>query len=394
MAGIPGIMHIYHPKRTLPLFVYTPNNKSTSPTPNILLFIGGMWDALTATPYVTTLANYLSSSSSSSSSASPKWTVIHPLLSSSARQFGISSLDEDVEEIASAISYIRSTPALGTPASRIVLMGHSTGCQDVLHYITAPTAHNNRASRPLIQGAILQAPVSDRDSILNAIAKGAAERDAADECNRIAAATPAGEHSATLLPFHATRPFFRTVPVLISRWLSLASPSSPDQPADDDKFSFDLPPAVLARTFGQLAGPPLQPLPHPSSASLLVLMSGADECVAPGVDQAVLLARWKGVVDEASGSAELNPASGLVAGAKHNLAGDLFAQRWARQVDLPERVMTYLDEVVAGRSSDANGVAGRGVGKEAWELWRREKEALEREKEREDVAAAAAGLKL
>ncbi|RMZ87206.1 hypothetical protein DV736_g5569, partial [Chaetothyriales sp. CBS 134916] len=259
-----------------------------------------MWDALTATPYVYTLANYLSGG------ASPQWTVIHPLLSSSARQFGISSLDRDVEDIASAIAYIRATPALGSASSRIVLMGHSTGCQD---------------------GAILQAPVSDRDSILHSIATSPAARDAADECNRIAAATPPDQHTGTLLPLHATRPFFGSVPVLISRWLSLASPLSPDHPADDDKFSFDLAPA----------------------------------CVVPTVDQAVLLDRWKRVVEASAASgggaaaaAELNPASGLIAGAKHNLAGDLFAQRWARQVDLPERVMRYLDEVVAGRSSNAN----------------------------------------
>ncbi|RMZ77192.1 hypothetical protein DV738_g4542, partial [Chaetothyriales sp. CBS 135597] len=240
---------------------------------------------------------------------------MHPLLSSSARQFGISSLDEDVAEISTAIQFIRSSPrGLGTSAaSRIVLIGHSTGCQDVLQYVTAATRRNDRenataTSRPRIQGAIIQAPVSDRDSMLHAIATRPSCREAADECNRIAATTPPDAHASTLLPYHLTRHFLSSVPVLISRWLSLMSPTSPEHPGPDDKFSFDLGPDALAHTFGQL-GLPLEP---PAGAA---------------------------------GLAEINRASGIVGSAKHNLAGESFAERWARHVDLPERVLTYLDEL-------------------------------------------------
>ncbi|RMD43720.1 hypothetical protein DV735_g1467, partial [Chaetothyriales sp. CBS 134920] len=331
-VGVPGTIYVYEPKRTLPLFVYnsarggtnddnsntTTSNDNDSSPQNILLFVGGMWDALATTPYVATLADYLSSSSNGS-----KWTVVHPLLSSSARQFGISSLDEDVAEISTAIDFVRSTPSLGTSsASRVVLMGHSTGCQD---------------------GAIIQAPVSDRESMLHAIATRAACRAAADECNRIAATTPPDAHATTLLPYHLTRLFVSSVPMLISRWLSLMSPSSPEQPGDDDKFSSDLGADVLAHTFGH-----------------------------------VVASSPRGV----AGRAEIHPASGIVGSAKHNLAGEAFAERWARLVDLPERVLTYLDEVVGGRQTND---AGRGVGQEAWARWRRQKEALEQEREQNKV---------
>jgi len=45
---------------------------------------------------------------------------------------------------------------------KIVLMGSSTGCQDVMEYLTGA----NAAKRPRIDGGILQAPVSDREAII------------------------------------------------------------------------------------------------------------------------------------------------------------------------------------------------------------------------------------
>ncbi|KMU71730.1 hypothetical protein CISG_00040 [Coccidioides immitis RMSCC 3703] len=51
----------------------------------------------------------------------------------------------------------------------IALMGHSTGSQDVLHYLYSPNPlqAGSGLKRQPVDGAILQAPVSDRDSDLN-----------------------------------------------------------------------------------------------------------------------------------------------------------------------------------------------------------------------------------
>lgn len=40
----------------------------------------------------------------------------------------------------------------------VVVMGHSTGSQDVIHYLS-----HNPASRASVQGGIMQAPASDRE---------------------------------------------------------------------------------------------------------------------------------------------------------------------------------------------------------------------------------------
>lgn len=43
-----------------------------------------------------------------------------------------------------------------------MLLGHSTGCQDVMEYLTG-IGHEKR---PAIDGAIIQAPASDREAIV------------------------------------------------------------------------------------------------------------------------------------------------------------------------------------------------------------------------------------
>jgi hypothetical protein len=43
---------------------------------------------------------------------------------------------------------------------KVVFMGHSTGSQDVIHYLTSPS---DLTSRPGVEGGIMQAPASDRE---------------------------------------------------------------------------------------------------------------------------------------------------------------------------------------------------------------------------------------
>jgi len=73
---------------------------------------------------------------------------------SSYTGFGYSSLANDAADISSLVTYLRT---LGK--TKIVLLGHSTGCQDCLEY----TDRAKYPSRAAVDGYILLAPVSDRE---------------------------------------------------------------------------------------------------------------------------------------------------------------------------------------------------------------------------------------
>lgn len=85
----------------------------------------------------------------------------------------MSSLAQDVEELDELLAHLScDTPSGGDasppptspaeasrPERNIVLIGHSTGCQDAVFYM----AHGRPELRALVRGVVLQAPVSDRD---------------------------------------------------------------------------------------------------------------------------------------------------------------------------------------------------------------------------------------
>lgn len=66
--------------------------------------------------------------------------------------FGVTSLNRDVSEMNALVQHLRDA---GT--RKVVVMGHSTGSQDVLHFLTTS------AGAGLADGGIMQAPVSDRE---------------------------------------------------------------------------------------------------------------------------------------------------------------------------------------------------------------------------------------
>lgn len=68
-------------------------------------------------------------------------------------------------------------------------MGHSTGSQDILHYLYRPNPHTSalafdpslqHVKRPVLDGAIMQAPVSDREAVLSVLKDGFDERSASE----------------------------------------------------------------------------------------------------------------------------------------------------------------------------------------------------------------------
>ena len=123
--------------------------------------------------------------------------------SSAYEGWATGSLDRDVGEMEALVRHLRSqgewrcarsgearnparpadTPGMAT----IVLMGHSTGSQDVMHYLTSRTpspwsrfrdvphlrpffagVRDMPSGRAVVEGGILQAPVSDREGYVKA----------------------------------------------------------------------------------------------------------------------------------------------------------------------------------------------------------------------------------
>ncbi|XMA10936.1 hypothetical protein WAI453_003727 [Rhynchosporium graminicola] len=272
-----GLVHQYHKRLTA--FEHTPG-KSTSQPQNILLFIGGLSDGLLTVPYTTPLA----------ASLKPTWTLAEIHLSSSYSGWGTCNLEDDAEEISKCVAYFRSIKT-----GQIVLMGHSTGCQDIMFYLTG--AEHSRHAK--IDGAIMQGVVSDRQALEMhldpELYKGS--------CVTAKAMVEAGDGDE-ILPSKTMDDFFET-PVSAKRWLSLASP---DHNGDDDIFSSDLTDEQLGKTFGKL----------PKETKVAFLHSGEDEYVNPDLDKAGIIKKWAEIVKRGGGSVdEIN--SGVLEGASHNL---------------------------------------------------------------------------
>lgn len=282
----------------LTAFEHTPKASDSEPQ-NIIIFIGGLLDGLLTVPYPTSISDALPSD----------WSIAQVLLSSAYTGWGISSLKKDAAELSQCVAYFRTIKS-----GKIILMGHSTGCQDVLEYLTGP-GHETNAP---IDGGIIQGPVSDREAL-------GQEMDADVLKNSISLAQKmvnAGD-GEEVLPSSATQGFFPS-PVCARRWLSLASPN---HDGDDDYFSSDLTDEQLKKTFGSL----------PARSPLCILFSGADEYVPKFVDKEALVKRWIDIVKKGDGKVD-EENSVVVPGASHNLTKSPKAVP-----ELVKRVLGFLD---------------------------------------------------
>lgn len=257
----------------------------------VVLFIGGLGDGLTTVPYVAPLAAHLDSQG---------WGLVELLFSSSYEGWGHGSLARDGNEVAAAVDFLRTNEA--TRKSHIVLMGHSTGTQNLMYYASQSyegSEHADAAARPVVDGLILQASVSDREAFVKG--NGEAKWKDALACGQALLKKDNDEGSGLYSPIPATyTSLFFGAPVNSYRWVSLL-----DVRGDDDFFSSDLEAADHAHTFGKVKQP------------LLVLYSGADEYVLETVDKEQLLKRWQAATTTPS---VWSPLSHVVAGATHNLA--------------------------------------------------------------------------
>lgn len=198
-------------------------------------------------------------------------------------------------------------------------MGHSTGCQDAIHYLAGPGVE----SRPPIAGAIIQASVSDREAMIDMMPA------VYDDGVKVAKAMMRDGKGEELVPFSVTGGFLST-PICARRWLSLASP---EKDGEDDLFSSDLEVEQLQKTFGRL----------PARSPLCILFSEGDEFVPDTVDRGAMVKRWIGFVKRGGGVVD-EKHSGLVKDATHTLKGnpDAVVQ------DLFKRVVGFIETLEKG----------------------------------------------
>lgn len=340
MASITeGRLHRYWPQRNLTLFEYVPASAyaaRTTAAPNTLIIIGGLYDGFLSIPYVSKVASYIN--------LSPDWSVMEIQLSSSLVGWGTGDLHRDTDEIAHAVQYLRNCSQSTCPeGGKVVLMGHSTGSQNVLHYLY----HQSQEPRPPVHGAILQAAVSDREYLAMMRELDPDVQQAYEKCVRIALDSTTGTHQDTvsmLAPDLASVFGFSRGLISYQRFLSLASPSSPEQPELDDLFSSDLSTETLSKTFGAVGTSPFVDKVKTKERQVLVLLSADDECYPETVNKEELFQRWKSALK--AGGALMAGSSGIIAGASHNV------KQPEAQLDLTDRILTYLESTIGGLSEE------------------------------------------
>ncbi|KAK4096516.1 DUF1749-domain-containing protein [Parathielavia hyrcaniae] len=343
-SGSPGILH--HFTETLVAFEFT---TSTRRQPHSILFLGGLGDGLATTSYVADVVAALQPT---------EWSLFSPTLTSSYQSWGFGHLDRDTDEIAQCIQHIQDykKAKYGT-AGKVILFGHSTGSQCVLHYLSRPNPHTTtppfdrgleHVERPAIDGGIMQAPVSDREAIRLVVESGflgrtpSELRETYDKLVAAAREAVARDTSTdSMLPVSLTCQFGypRNTPVSCRRFLSLVSPDSPQAPSEDDLFSSDIGDEQLAKTFGMVSHRGLL------RRKLMVLMSGKDQSVPDWVNKEELLARWRRATDDDGALGTWDERSGLIPGASHALSNDDQAE--PRRF-LVQKVLAYLADLEMG----------------------------------------------
>jgi pimeloyl-ACP methyl ester carboxylesterase len=222
LPSLQGRLFQYHAERKLPAFQHGEHK-------DCVILIGGLTDCPLSLSYSVPLATQLQAAG---------WSLVMPTLSSSYQSYGIHTLQDDCEELTALIEQLHYR-------GRVVLMGHSTGCQDSIWFMQ----HAPEKARQRVRGVVLQGPVSDRDCMATL----------PDTAEHIALARSL--QPAALMPREAG-----DAPITAARYLSLAAAGG-----DDDMFSADLSSEELQQKLGHMTVP------------TLTLCSLADEYVPAGI---------------------------------------------------------------------------------------------------------------
>lgn len=267
-----------------------------------IIFIGGLGDGLLTVPYTVHLAKVIPES----------YSLVEILLSSSYVGWGVSSLDSDVKELVTCVAYFKGL----RPGGKIILLGHSTGCQGVIHYLVSA------GTRPGIDGGILQAPVSDREWMATVLAPDIYDGSVATAREYIE-----DGRGDDVLPSNITGKLFQ-VPISANRFLSLASPG-PDHAGQDDYFSSDFDIGRMKKIFGKAGS---------TRTRLSLMIGGNDEAVPPTVDKHALIGKWLTHIKEGGGI--VDDDAGIINGASHNLG-----EGGKSMEDLIRRIIGFINRV-------------------------------------------------
>jgi pimeloyl-ACP methyl ester carboxylesterase len=243
------------------------------------ILLGGLSDGLIPVPYAEALEQ---------ACAERGWSLVQPLISSSFLGFGHGSLERDTNELESLIDCLRKE----RHAKHVAIVGHSTGCQNAIHFMRHA---KNQELRDMVKMIALQAPVSDREQ--------AATQDGYDEIIKIARQLKDEGKEEEMMPRSA---FW--APITVSRFLSLQDKGGPD-----DMFSSDYTDDELYKRLGHIG--------WSKDIHALVQFSGSDEYVAKHIDSEILLDRLVKAMNQDCKEGERQVASGLyVVSGNHNLS--------------------------------------------------------------------------
>ncbi|KAF8420652.1 hypothetical protein EV426DRAFT_611608 [Tirmania nivea] len=334
LVSSPGVIRNYAPK--LKAFEHLPAvNRATTDSKgiNTILFIGGLGDDILSPHYVhkkVVPAIY-------SDEELAGWRVAEVGTSSSASGWGTGSVERDAEELAKCVYYYKTI----RPTGKVVVMGHSTGCQDIFYMMTRVSP------APPVDGIILQAPISDREA-LTPLTPSATLFTIASS---LVMAGPSPGHpnapgGRTILPIELTSQIFgwhRAISA--SRWFSLTAPPHPVTgvpTGEEDFFSSDFSENVIRKyTWGRL---------KPDDAKVLVLYSEEDEWVPAEIDKQRLVATWIKIMKE-KGVRVDEKNSGVIEEANH----DLSEVEESVMEDVLGRIKSFLGWVGEGETMDTSG---------------------------------------
>lgn len=276
----PGVLHHYSQQVA---FEFNPADRK-----KVIIVIGGLSDGLLTVEFAPGLSKAVEKL---------EFSVLQIQMRSSYIGWGFNSLNTDVEDIKKLVEYLRSPE--GGSRETIIIMGRSTGSQDVMHYLL-------RESNT-IEAGIFNAPVSDRE--------GQDPKDL-QRLNPKAQEMVANGQGNEVLPMEYAKYVFDS-PITANRWCSLHIKGG-----DDDYFSTDLPQEFFSSTFGKLDKP------------FLVTYNEFDEYSPTHVDKQAFLERWQSL----SNPKYWSKHSGIIKGSTH-----LVTQPEAQQ-DLFQRVVDFLVE--------------------------------------------------
>ena len=271
-AGIEGRLYAY---RNSPGSLQAFESPAQHTSSKFCVYLGGLTDGLLACAYVPGLA---------SCAESAGWALVQPIISSSYAGYGTGSLDRDAEELGVLLRYLVRERG----ATSFALIGHSTGCQDIVQFMKVA----DDDVRALVRVAVLQAPVSDREAAT--LEGSAADRAAMLKKAEAMIKDGRGDEIITLQ--------YGFVPLSASRFASLTGRGGPD-----DCFSSDFTDAELGDKLGHLG--------TGGGCRTLFVHSLADEYVPPHVDVPALAARFVAAAGGPSTAEAL-----LVPEASHSLA--------------------------------------------------------------------------